>query len=119
MVKNKPTLQNILCAGASAIIALLLPLCASFFVSGVDGIAVHIILLLVVNPLAAVCVGVFSGLNMKKSWFLPFVFAALFLLGAWIFLEAWESAFLLYSLAYLAISYAAALVTWLIKSRKK
>lgn len=45
-------------------------------------------------------VGIFSGRNIKTSWFQPILLAILFLIGTWIFFGMFELAFIHYSLIY-------------------
>lgn len=56
---------------------------------------------------------------MKKFFILPIVTAVLFLVGAWIFFDMGETAFILYALVYAIIGITAMIISMLInKSRK-
>ena len=74
--------------------------------------AVIFLLFFAVNPITAVLLGVFSGSNVRMAWFQPLLFAALFLLGTWVFFTMAEMAFVLYAAAYLILGYAAMLLAW-------
>lgn len=87
------------------IAALLLMVGAPFLAvtfAGDAGMAVCFILFFAANPLFAILCGLFAGKSVKERWFLPLCTAILFLLGAWIFFEPLETAFLLYCGIYLA-----------------
>ena len=95
-------------------IMLLLPWCAVTFVKAEGGMAAVLVLFFAVDPIAAICVGVFAGKNAKAAWFQPLILSVLFLSGAWIFVDGWEPAFLLYATAYLVLGYLTMVVvaTW-------
>ena len=96
----------------AALVALLLPWLSVTF-------AVIFLLFFAVNPITAVLLGVFSGGNVRMAWFQPLLFAALFLLGTWVFFTMAEMAFVLYAAAYLILGYAAMLLTWCAAKRKR
>ena len=87
--------------------------------AGSGGMAVCFILFYAINPLFAVFCGVSAGRNIKKLWMLPMITAVLFLTGAWLLFELYETAFLLYGGCYLAIGIAAMLISALINQRKR
>lgn len=66
--------------------------------------AVCFLLFFAVNPITAVIVGMFSGRNIKASWFQPILLAVLFLLGTWMFFDIGELAFVFYAVGYFVIS---------------
>ncbi len=103
----------------AALVALLLPWLAVTFAKGDNGMAVIFLLFFAVNPITAVLLGVFSGGNVRMAWFQPLLFAALFLLGTWVFFTMAEMAFVLYAAAYLILGYAAMLLTWCAAKRKR
>ena len=106
--------KNSICTLCSAMIMLLLPWCAVTFVKAEGGMAAVLMLFFAVDPIAAICVGVFAGKNAKAAWFQPLILSVLFLSGAWIFVDGWEPAFLLYAAAYLALGYLTMVIvaTW-------
>ena len=89
----------------AALVALLLPWFAVTFVKGDNGMAVIFLLFFAVNPITAVLLGIFSGGDVRAAWFQPLLFAALFLLGTWVFFTMAEMAFVLYAAAYLILGY--------------
>lgn len=102
----------------AALVALLFPWLAVTLVKGDGGMAVIFLLFFAVNPITAILLGVFSGGNIRVTWFYPLLFAALFLLGAWGLFTMAEMAFALYAVIYLLLGYAAMLAAWWIARRK-
>ena len=96
--------KNVFCTVCSALV-MLLPWFAVTFVKAEDGMAAVLALFFAVDPIAAICVGVFAGKNAKAAWFQPLILSVLFLSGVWIFIDPWEPAFLLYAAAYLILGY--------------
>lgn len=82
---------------------LLLPWMAVTFAKGYNGMAICFILFFAVNPMYSVVMGSFAGENSKQLWYLPVISTALFLLGAWIFFDMGETAFISYAIIYLAL----------------
>ena len=78
--------KNVFCTVCSALI-MLLPWCAVTFVKAEGGMAAMLMLFFAVDPIAAVCVGVFAGKNVKAAWFQPLILSVLFLSGVWIFVD--------------------------------
>lgn len=103
----------------TALVALLLPWLAVTLVKGDGGMAVIFLLFFAVNPITAILLGVFSGGNIRVTWFYPLLFAALFLLGAWGLFTMAEMAFALYAVIYLLLGYAAMLAAWWLAKRKR
>lgn len=95
---TKRTIISLLIA---ALVALLLPWFAVTFVKGDNGMAVCFLMFFAVNPVTAILLGIFSGGDVRAAWFQPLLFAALFLLGTWVFFTMAEMAFVLYAAAYL------------------
>ena len=102
----------------AALVALLLPWLTVTFVRGDGGMAVIFLLFFAVNPITAILLGVFSGGNVREAWFQPLLFAALFLMGAWMLFTMAEMAFALYAVIYLLLGYAAMLLAWRFAKRK-
>ena len=111
--------RNAVCALIAALVALLLPWLAVTLVRGDGGMAVCFLLFFAVNPVTAILLGVFSGRNIRGAWFQPLLFAALFLLGTWVFFTMAETAFVRYAVIYLLLGYAAILLTVLCGRIKK
>lgn len=73
----------------------------------------------IVSPLFSVFIGIFSGRQFKKLWFLPIVAAAFFFAASWIFLTFGDGTFIMYSCCYVAVGEIAAFLSFLVaKSRK-
>lgn len=113
---TKRTIISLLIA---ALVALLLPWFAVTFVKGDNGMAVCFLMFFAVNPVTAILLGIFSGGDVRAAWFQPLLFAALFLLGTWVFFTMAEMAFVLYAAAYLILGYAAMLLAWCAAKRKR
>ena len=110
--------RNSICALCSATIMLLLPWCAVAFANGTGGMAICLLLFFAIDPMAAICVGVFAGRKFKAAWFQPLLLSALFLLGAWLFFDMGERAFLLYAAIYLFLGYSAAAIAAILSKKK-
>ncbi len=110
--------KNRICALCSAGIMLLLPWCAVTFVKGAGGMAAVLVLFFAVDPMAAVCVGVFAGRELKEAWFQPLLLSALFLIGTWVFFDMGERAFLFYAVIYLFLGYLAAAIAAVLGKKK-
>ncbi len=102
---------------ASAVIMLALPWLAVTFIKGDGGMAVCFILFFALNPIYAICAGVYAGKDIKKLWALPIITALFFLAGTWLFFDMGEKAFILYALAYLFLGTAAMLISIFIKKK--
>ena len=110
--------KNSLCALCSAAVMLLLPWCTVTFANGTSGMAACLLLFFAIDPVAAICVGVFAGRALKAAWFQPLLLSALFLLGAWLFFDMGERAFLLYAAVYLLFAYSSAAISALLVKKK-
>ena len=113
------TKRNIIPLLIAALVALLLPWLAVTLVKGDGGMAICFLLFFAVNPITAILLGIFSGGTIRAAWFYPLLFAALFLLGAWVIFAMAETAFVLYAVLYLLLGCAAMLLTWGAAKRKR
>lgn len=113
------TKRTIITLLIAAVVALLLPWLAVTLVPGDSGMAVTFLLFFAVNPITAVLLGIFSGGNVRGAWFQPLLFAALFLLGAWVLFTMAETAFVLYAVLYLLLGYAAMLAAVLYRRARR
>lgn len=95
----------------SAATMLLLPWAAVTFVNSNAGMAVTLLLFFMINPIYIVIAGAFAGRNIKGLWSVPVIAAILFLLGAWIFFDMGEEAFVIYAGVYLALGIASMFVS--------
>lgn len=103
----------------SAAVMLLLPWAAVTFVNSNAGMAVTLLLFFVIDPIYVIIAGAFAGKNIKSLWSVPFIAAILFLLGAWIFFDMGEGAFVIYAGAYLAIDIVSMLFSSWLNARKR
>lgn len=97
--------------GGGAVVMLFLPWAATTLVHSNAGMAASFLLFFVIDPLYAVIAGCFAGKNVKAMWSVPAITAVLFLLGAWMFFEWGEGAFVRYAGAYLVIGTASMLLS--------
>lgn len=102
----------------SAAVMLLLPWAAVTFVDSHAGMTVTILLFFVIDPIYAVVAGAFAGKNIKALWSVPVMAAILFLLGAWIFFDMGEGAFVIYAGVYLVIGIVSTFVSARILTKK-
>ena len=110
--------QNIiLWLAASMAVMLALPWFAVTFVNGDAGMVVCFLLFFAVNPIYSVIIGAFAGKDIRHLWSLPVISAVLFLIGTWIFFDMGETAFILYTVAYLALGIAAMLISMFIRKK--
>lgn len=93
-----------------AIVMVLAPLLTVTF-AGSAGMLLCLILFFVLNPIFSVFIGIWSGKNVKKAWYMPLVNAAIFLISAWLLFDMGELAFVWYALFYLVLGYVVMGVT--------
>lgn len=79
------------------------------------GMAVGFLLFFGLNPMCSMFAGIWAGMDGKNRWYLPLVYAAAYLLGAWGFFAPGEPVFLGFAGAYLGISLLAMAVTVLVR----
>lgn len=103
--------KNGICILVSTLIMLVFPWCAVTFIKGDGGMAACSMLFFVINPITSVSVGIFSGRNIRASWFQPILLAVLFLIGTWIFFDMGEQAFIFYAVVYLLLGCVAMLIS--------
>lgn len=88
----------------SVTVMFLLPWAAITFIPDDAGMAVILLLFFAIYPVYAITLGFFAGKNIKEMWSLPFITAALFLLGSWSFFDPGEGAFVIYTGVYWVMS---------------
>ena len=98
---------------------LLFPWLAVTFVKDDAGMAICFILFFVVNPIYSVIIGIFSGKNISGLWCLPIISSVLFLVGAWIFFDPGEMAFVMYAVIYFVLGISAMLLSIFINKKLK
>lgn len=112
-------IKNTCYALVSALFMLLLPFLVMIFVKDGAGTVVWCMLLFfVVNPIAAVLMGILSGLNVRRCWFQPLLLAVLYLVGAWCFISS-STAFLKYGIIYLVIGYFVTFITGVVVTNNR
>jgi len=112
---GKPAFWLLSAAG----VMLLLPWIAVTFVRSDAGMTAVLILFFAVNPGYSMASGYYAGKQMKRLWWVPAVSAGLYLLGAWLFFELGEPAFLTYAGIYYALGMEAMFVSRLITGRRE
>ena len=70
----------------------LLPLMVAKLAPANAGMALCFILFFVVNPIFSAVAGIYSGLNMKRMWYIPLVIAVVFLLSTWVVFDMLSAA---------------------------
>ena len=79
-------------------------------------------LFFIVDPLCLLATGIFAGWDVRARWWFPIGAAALYLCGAWLFVDFLEMDFLFYAAGYLAVglfSMGAAALIWNKSERRK
>lgn len=97
----------------SVAVMFLLPWAAITFIPSDAGMAGILLLFFAIYPVYAIILGFFAGKNIKGMWSLPFITAALFLLGSWLFFDPGEGAFVIYTGVYWVMS----MITMFLSSR--
>lgn len=110
--------KNLVCLAISAGLMLLLPWLTVTLVKGDAGMGVCFLLFFAVDPVAVIAVGVFSGRDIRTTWFQPAALATFFLAGTWLAFSVSEPAFLLYAGVYLLLGYVTMWLTWCFHGRK-
>lgn len=100
-----------------ACVMFILPWLAVNFARGDAGMAISFVLFYAINPMFSIAIGIFSGKAFKKSWYLPLVVAATFLLSVWVLFELGEPVFILYAAVYLALGVLSMFITALVRNR--
>ena len=93
-----------------AIVMILVPFLVVTF-AGSAGMLLCLVLFFVLNPIFSIFIGIWSGKNVKRAWYMPFVNAAFFLFSAWLLFDMGELAFVWYADFYLAVGYVVMGVT--------
>ena len=87
------------------------PWAAVTFAPGDAGMAIMFVLFFGVNFICSLYVGIYSGLAVKRRWYLPVVNAAAFLLGCWLLFGWGNPDFTGYAVAYLVVGLFSMVVT--------
>lgn len=81
--------------------------------------AAVLVLFFAIDPGHSMAAGYYAGKQIRRLWWLPAVSAGLYLLGAWLFFEMGDPAFLTYAGIYFALGMEAMLVSRLITVRRE
>ncbi len=103
----------------SAAVMLLLPWLLSEFAQPDAGMLTVLILFFLINPTYSVFIGVYAGKKAGQLWGLPVITAVMFLLGAWGIFKMGESAFIMYTAAYIILGTAAMLISMFVHKKIK
>lgn len=96
----------------SVAVMVLLPWAAVTFIPSNAGMAVTLLLFFAIDPVYAITMGFFAGKNIKGMWSLPFLTAALFILGTRLFFNPGEGAFVIYAGVYWGMSMIAMFLSY-------
>ncbi len=117
MRKLNIDIKTILVLLACLFVTVTLPALTVLFVPAKAGMLVCMILFFAVNPIFSVFLGIFSGRNVEKRWYLPVFFAVVFLICTMLIFETIDIAFFIYMLAYLVWGAGAMLATRLLNKK--
>lgn len=106
--------KHILFVAVTAVAMLLPPLLASFQ-PGEAMLAIAVLLFMLIDPLAALGLGIAAGWDIRRFWYVPLLTAFLYWLGAVLFLTGWNTDIFAYVFIYLLMGAAAMGVTALIR----
>ena len=101
----------------SAFVMFALPWMSVTFVNGNGGMAASFILFFAVDPVFSIILGIFTGEDAKRLWWLPVISAVFFLAGTWIFFDIGETVFILYAAGYLVLGVAFMLISSLVRQK--
>ena len=110
-------LRFFISATVSALIMFLSLFFTVKYVAGNDGLGVLLILFFAVFPILSATIGIVTGKFFKKLFFVPILNGFFFLCSSWIFLEAFEPQFLLYTAVYIIIGLVFSVITYFISKR--
>lgn len=97
----------------------LLPLAAAKLAPADAGMALCFILFFAVNPVFSIVMGILSGINTRRLWYMPIVSAVVFLLSTWLLFDIGEMAFVIYAAVYLTVGMLALFITYLVNRNKR
>lgn len=72
----------------------------------------------IIGPLWSLGTGIFSGWSQRGRWWLTIANPLLFIAGSWIFLDMWETDFLIYAFCYLMVGLLSMFVTAVIRKNR-
>ena len=104
--------------GIALVITFILPVIAVKFISADAGMAVCFMLFFALNPATSCIIGIVSGRNVKKNWYLILIMPIFFLAFSNVIFVV-DSAFIIYSIIYLVLGVIFMGTTAFIKKRYK
>ena len=98
-------------------VLLILPFLALKLTAPHEAMGIMILFFFAINPIAAAAIHAFFGKEIKALWWLPIVFAVLFLVSYWLVLQdvVWDLS--IYAAAYLIIGYLAMGLSWIARRK--
>ena len=96
---------------------LIFPLLIVNFTKSLNGVFWFLLLLFAINPIISFSLGVLSGIEIRKLWFIPLMLFILFPIFYWVVLRDVVLELFVYSSGYLMIGVGAMLVTFYLKER--
>lgn len=96
---------------------LIFPLLIVNFMKSLNGVFWFLLLLFAINPIISFSLGVLSGIEIRKLWFIPLMLFILFPIFYWMVLQDVVLELFVYSSGYLIIGVGAMLVTFYLKER--
>ena len=121
MNRLKNVKKILICTIVSAVVMFGFPAFAELvgrITKGYSGFIIDMGWIYVINPLFMVFIGIFTGGQFKKIWFVPMFPTVLFCASAFLFNVFRDLAFIPYACGYLAVGEIAGLLTSLVKKSK-
>ncbi len=101
----------------SAIVMTALPTISLHIAGATSVMGLSILFLLILNPVAMLLIGIYSGKKIKTRWYLPIISACVFISSA-LSIYALDTAFLIYTIHYLILSFGVMFITSFITRKK-
>lgn len=98
---------------------LIFPLLIFTFMKSLNGLFWFLLLFFAINPIISIIIGVLSGTEIRKLWFVPLIVSIIFPPLYWIVLQDIILQLYIHSLGYLIIGVVSMLVTSFLSNRRK
>ena len=109
-LKNKLIITSIL----ELLVLLILPLIFLNLAEPHEAMGLMMIFFFAVNPITSFVISSFIGKDVKKLWWIPILFAFVFLFSYWLILNDIVLELSVYAITYTLIGYVAMTVSWLV-----
>ena len=96
------------------VVLLILPLIFVNLAKPHDAMGLMMILFFAVNPISSVAISSLVGKDVKKLWWIPILFAFVFLFSYWLVLKEIVLDLTIYAIIYTLIGYVAMAVSWIV-----